>query len=157
MLAGNAGGSLLPTLPTYGPRAFPKAGVSGRAGPGRDACRLPGAAACGVTGYGVMAIGRAEAISGRGRPDGRHSMALILIGRLLMLSSPRCPVSGSSCGEAGVRVKTVPPTATARLRSILRVSQKVDTSIGPLLNGQTEDIPRSSRLTTYPGWARWGP
>jgi hypothetical protein len=29
-------------------------------------------------------------------------------------------------------VKTVPPTATARLKIVLRVFQKVDTSIGPL-------------------------
>jgi hypothetical protein len=26
-----------------------------------------------------------------------------------------------------------------------------------VVNGQTKDIPRSSRLTTYPGWTAWGP
>lgn len=101
-----------------------------------------------------MTMGEAEALGGRGRPDGWHAMVLMPAGRSLIPPSRAARFSGSSCGEAGVRVKTVPPTATARLRSILRVSQKVDTSIGPLLNGQTEDIPRSSRLTTYPGWAR---
>lgn len=47
----------------------------------------------------------------------------------------------------------VPPTATARLSSFCgQLRRSIRTSVRGL-DGQTEDVPRSSRFTTYPGWA----
>jgi hypothetical protein len=47
---------------------------------------------------------------------------------------------------------TVVPANRDRTVVTSQATQKVDTSSCPLLIGQTADVPRSSRLTTYPGW-----
>ena len=100
-------------------------------------------------------IGGINCADARGDVSGPQPVEQGEIGRLMvhprssrsLASVVRCP--GAVCWE---EEETCPPTATARLRS-LRVSQKVETSTGPVFPVRPNDIPRSSRLTTYPGWA----
>ena len=102
--------------------------------PGRMLVRLPGAAACGATGYGLAALCRVMKPVGRSMtsmPGERHWIALILSGCSFILPSRRCPVFWIFMRwEAGKRQG--PANRDRTVEIVCGVSQKVDTSIGPL-------------------------
>jgi len=76
-------------------------------------------------------------------------------GRWLSMSSSRWPIGRIDVRKGGGGTR--PSTNRDRTVEFVTGLSEGRYEHRSVCNGQTKDVPRSSRLTTYPGWTAQGP